>query len=299
MSRFCLIFRDISEIFYLTKQKNMPNSATPAPLTAWALNGIPEVRAGDDIAELIWSAIQAPSQPASMRAPQSGDIVVITSKVISKAENRFIPAAEIEQHLQNETVRVVARRAHPNGETRIVENSLGIIAAAAGIDQSNVPDGYALLLPVNPDRSAQVICERLRELANVPLAVIITDTVGRPWRIGQTDIAIGAAGLNVVDDLRGQNDAEGRRLEVTITAVADEIAAAADLVKGKVGGTPVAIVRGLGHLVGEAVNTPGAKTLQRPSDEDMFSLGSAEAYAQGMAAARAEQSSAEHERTTP
>ena len=180
---------------------------------------------------------------------------------------------------------------HPGGVTRIVENRQGLVLAAAGVDGSNTPDGLVLLLPIDPDASARAICAALRERTGLRLGVIVTDTAGRPWREGQTDIAIGAAGLAVLDDLRGTTDASGRRLDVTVAAVADEIAGAADLVKGKTSGNPVAVVRGLGRLVGRLVgdldaepDARGASLLQRSSESDMFRLGTAEAHAEGFAA---------------
>ena len=176
---------------------------------------------------------------------------------------------------------------HPGGVTRIVENRQGLVLAAAGVDGSNTPDGLVLLLPIDPDASARAICAALRERTGLRLGVLVTDTAGRPWREGQTDIAIGAAGFAVLDDLRGTTDASGRRLDATVAAVADEIAGAADLVKGKTSGNPVAVVRGLGRLVGDLDAEPdvrGASLLQRASESDMFRLGTAEAHAEGFAA---------------
>jgi coenzyme F420-0:L-glutamate ligase/coenzyme F420-1:gamma-L-glutamate ligase len=251
-------------------------------LKVFALGGFGEIQAGDDLATLIAEAAQS--------RLLDGDIVAVTSKIVSKAEGRFARAADREQAITDETVRVVAARAHPGGVTRIVENRQGLVMAAAGVDTSNAPDGVVLLLPVDPDASARAICAALRERTGLRLGVLVTDTAGRPWREGQTDIAIGAAGLAVLDDLRGTADVSGRRLDVTVAAVADEIAGAADLVKGKTSGNPVAVVRGLGRLVG-GIDTVGARALQRPSDTDMFRLGTAEAraegYAEGLAAGRA------------
>ena len=180
---------------------------------------------------------------------------------------------------------------HPGGVTRIVENRQGLVLAAAGVDGSNTPDGIVLLLPADPDASARALCAALRERTGLRLGVLVTDTAGRPWREGQTDIAIGAAGLAVLDDLRGTTDASGRRLDATVAAVADEIAGAADLVKGKTSGNPVAVVRGLGRLVGRLVgdldaepDARGASLLQRASESDMFRLGTAEAHTEGFAA---------------
>lgn len=241
-------------------------------LSVFTLDGFGEISAGDDLATLIAEAAQS--------RLLDGDIISVTSKIVSKAEGRTVLAADREQAITDETVRVVASRAHPGGLTRIVENRQGLVMAAAGVDTSNAPDGTVLLLPVDPDRSARAICSVLRERTGLRLGVLVTDTAGRPWREGQTDIAIGAAGLAVLDDLRGTADASGRRLDVTVAAVADEIAGAADLVKGKTSGNPVAVVRGLGRLVGD-LDTVGARALQRPSDTDMFRLGTAEARAEG------------------
>lgn len=244
-------------------------------MQVWALDGIPEIRAGDDLARIIGDR---------WPDPQNGDILVVTSKVVSKAEGRQVAAADREQAITAETVRVVASREHPGGVTRIVENRLGLVMAAAGVDASNTPDGTVLLLPVDPDASAASIAAALRRRFGVSVGVVISDTLGRPWRLGQTDAAIGAAGIHVVDDLRGSTDAGGRPLEVTITAVADELASAADLVKGKSAGRPVAIIRGMAHLV-TGLDAPGAHSLVRPAEQDMFRLGSDEAYAQGFSAA--------------
>ena len=244
-------------------------------LKVFALGGFGEIVAGDDLGVLICEAAQS--------RLIDGDIVVVTSKIVSKAEGRTALAVDREQAITDETVRVVAARAHPGGVTRIVENRQGLVMAAAGVDTSNAPEGVVLLLPVDPDASARAICAALRERTGLRLGVLVTDTAGRPWREGQTDIAIGAAGLAVLDDLRGTADVFGRRLVVTVAAVADEIAGAADLVKGKTSGNPVAVVRGLGRLVAE-LDAVGARALQRPSATDMFRLGTAEAHAEGYTA---------------
>ena len=241
-------------------------------LSVRAVEGIPEIVAGDDLVAIIGDAVAGELQ--------DGDIVSVTSKIVSKAEGRQVLAADREDAITAETVRVVASRTHPGGVTRIVENRLGMVLAAAGVDASNVPEGVVLLLPVDPDASARALCAALRERFGVRVGVIITDTLGRPWRQGQTDVAIGAAGIRVLDDLRGQTDAGGRRLDVTVAAVADEIAGAADLVKGKAAGLPVAIVRGLGDLVAE-LDEPGAAAIVRPAAEDMFRLGTQEAWDEG------------------
>ncbi|GAB2872217.1 coenzyme F420-0:L-glutamate ligase [Actinoallomurus bryophytorum] len=232
----------------------------PTTFEVFGVPGLPEVREGDDIAALIAGT--------DLR---DGDIVVVTSKIVSKAEGRLLVAGDREKAIDAETVRVVARR----GGTRIVQNRQGLVLAAAGVDASNTEPGTVLLLPVDPDASARVIRARLRELTGVRLGVIVSDTLGRPWRLGLTDAAIGAAGVVPMDDLRGRTDAYGNLLEATMTSVADEVASAAELVKGKLSGVPVAVVRGLGHLVtGE--DGPGARVLVRSADEDMFRYGSAD-----------------------
>lgn len=261
----------------------MTESSTPArppapELRVWALDGIPEVAAGDDLVALVVAAVAGRSGADGALA--DGDVVVVTSKIVSKVEGRFVAAEDREQAITDETVRVVASRAHPGGVTRIVENRLGLVMAAAGVDASNTPEGTVLLLPVDPDASAGRLRAGLAERLGVRVGVVVTDTAGRPWRAGQTDIAIGAAGVRVMDDLRGQTDTQGRPLTVTVAAVADEIAAAAELVKGKASGRPLAVVRGLAHLTLDD-DGPGARTLVRLGAEDMFAQGSAEAYAQG------------------
>ncbi|MET3925229.1 coenzyme F420-0:L-glutamate ligase [Devosia sp. 2618] len=256
--------------------------------TVWGVTGLPEINKGDDLVDHIATAIDASISTDPDAELQNGDILVITSKIVSKAEGMQVPVADREKAIAADTVRVVAERVHPGGVTQIVETRHGLIMAAAGIDTSNVPDGLALRLPEDPDRSAQDICRGLRERYGVDLGIIITDTLGRPWRVGQTDVAIGAAGIIVTDDLRGGTDANGRALNVTITVLADELAGAADLVKGKASGIPVAVVRGLSRLVTD-VGAPGARTLVRSVDDDMFRFGSAEAYQLGYEAALAEQ----------
>ncbi|WP_258075375.1 coenzyme F420-0:L-glutamate ligase [Rathayibacter sp. AY1E3] len=250
---------------------------------AWALDGIPEVTPGDDLLELILAAVAA---AAEEDRPADGDILVVTSKIVSKAEGRVVAATDREDAITAETVRVVASRAHGSGVTRIVENRLGIVQAAAGVDASNVAEGTVLLLPLDPDASARALCAGLRERLGVEVGVLVSDTLGRAWRVGQTDAAIGAAGVLVIDDLRGGVDALGRTLGVTMPAVADEIAALGDLVKGKASGRPVAVVRGLARLV-TRVESPGARTLTRTGPDDMFRLGADEAFAEGFAAGAA------------
>ncbi|MFF4368441.1 coenzyme F420-0:L-glutamate ligase [Streptomyces sp. NPDC001594] len=226
-----------------------------------ALPGIPEVRPGDDLARLIADA--APDL-------RDGDVLLVTSKIVSKAEGRIVRADSREEAIDAETVRVVARR----GTLRIVENRQGLVMAAAGVDASNTEPGTVLLLPEDPDASAAALRDGLRTLLSVDVGVVVTDTFGRPWRAGLTDVAIGAAGVRVLDDLRGGTDDRGNPLSATIVATADELAAAGDLVKGKAAGLPVALVRGLGHVVGGASS---ARDLVRPPADDMFRLGTSEA----------------------
>ena len=255
--------------------------------SVWGLAGLPEIEAGDDLVALIAEAIAGQSTGRPEDALQDGDILVVTSKIISKAEGRQVPVADREKAIAEDTVRVVAERVHPGGVTQIVETRHGLIMAAAGIDTSNVPDGVALRLPEDPDASARSLCAGLRDRFGIRLGIVITDTFGRPWRVGQTDVAIGAAGLIVTDDMRGGVDANGRPLQVTITVLADELAGAADLVKGKASNIPVAVVRGLERLVTD-LDAAGARTLVRSVDDDMFRFGSAEAYRLGYDAAIAE-----------
>ncbi len=221
------------------------------------IEGIGEVRPGDDLAALIVAA----AAPGSLR---DRDCLVVTQKVVSKAEGRLAPVdpddpTSHKPLVEAESVRVLRRR----GDLIISETAQGFVCANAGVDLSNVEEGFAALLPVDSDRSARRIRDRVRALAGVEVAVVISDTFGRPWRRGVTDTAIGCAGIAAVVDLRGSTDALGRELKVTEVAVADEIAAAADLVMGKAKGVPVAVVRGLeeswfrtGSVVTEIVRPP-------------------------------------------
>jgi coenzyme F420-0:L-glutamate ligase/coenzyme F420-1:gamma-L-glutamate ligase len=232
-----------------------------AALTVIGVPGLPEIAAGADLAALISDAAD------DLR---DGDIVVVTSKIVSKAEGRVV-RADRERAIDSEAVRVVARR----GPTRIVETRHGLVLAAAGVDSSNTAPGTVVLLPEDPDGSARRLRKALADRRGVRVGVVVTDTMGRPWRTGQTDAAIGAAGLAPLRDHRGEPDTFGNQLEVTIAAVGDEIAAAADLVKGKTTQVPVAIVRGLAELVTDA-DGPGAAALIRPAVDDMFRLGTAD-----------------------
>ncbi|MET4582125.1 coenzyme F420-0:L-glutamate ligase/coenzyme F420-1:gamma-L-glutamate ligase [Conyzicola nivalis] len=262
----------------------MSSAATCCPswgadpvLSVYAAAGIPEVKPGDDLSILIGDALDG--------LLSDGDILAVTSKIVSKAEGRIVHADDREQAITDETVRVVATRRHPGGVTRIVENRLGMVAAAAGVDSSNTAAGTVLVLPLDPDASARTLRLALEERFGLRLGVIITDTLGRAWREGQTDVAIGASGVRLIEDLRGTRDSHGRSLDVTAPAVGDEIAAAADLVKGKAGGLPVAVVRGLGRLLD--ADAPGARVLIRPARNDMFRLGTDEAWQRGFEAGRA------------
>jgi len=222
-----------------------------------AVAGLPEVRPGDDLAALIAGAVDL----------VDGDVVVVTQKVVSKAEDRLVdidPEVGHRPLVERESVRILRRR----GDLVIAETEHGFVCANAGVDLSNVEAGQAALLPIDSDRSARRIRDALRHRFSVDVAVVVSDTFGRPWRRGVTDVAIGCAGLRPVVDLRGTTDALGRELQVTEVAVVDEIAAAAELVMGKAAGVPVAVVRGIdpswfgdGSVVDDVVRSP---------DEDLF-----------------------------
>lgn len=232
-------------------------------ITLHAPDGVPEVRPGDDLATLLLDAVEV----------LDGDVVVVTSKVVSKAEGR-IRRGERDTELATETVRVVASR----GATTIVRNRLGLTMAAAGIDASNVEAGHVLLLPEDPDRSARALRQQIHVRTGRTVGVVLSDTAGRPWREGQTDIAIGAAGVVVAEDFTGRLDAHGNPLAVTAPAVADELASAAELASGKLGGRPFTLVRGRADLVLPArEDGPGAAALVREDGADLFGYGSREA----------------------
>jgi coenzyme F420-0:L-glutamate ligase/coenzyme F420-1:gamma-L-glutamate ligase len=237
------------------------------------VTGIGEVSSGDDLATLLHEAL------ADGPGLNDGDIVVVTSKVVSKAEGQ-VQAVDRTVALATETDRVVARR----GPVTIARTHHGLVMANAGIDASNVPPGSLVLLPRDPDATARALRERLAgQGANV--AVLVSDTSGRAWRNGQTDIAVGAAGLEVVRDFAGILDGYGNELAVTAPAVADEIASAADLVKGKLARVPVAVVRGLGHLVlPRGSHGPGAAALLRGEGTDMFGHGTRDAVVRAVTA---------------
>ena len=223
------------------------------------VTGLPEIRPDNVIAELVVDAARRQGAPL-----EAGDCLVVTQKIVSKAEGRLVPLdpddlAARRALVESESVRVLRRR----GELLISETRHGFICANAGVDLSNVNEGSAALLPSEPDRSAKRIRDGVRAHAEVEVAVVVTDTFGRAWRQGLTDVAIGVSGLAAVVDLRGQHDERGRELQVTEVAVADEVAAAAELVMGKASGIPVAIVRGLDPTwfregsVRELIRSPG------------------------------------------
>ncbi|WP_211336197.1 coenzyme F420-0:L-glutamate ligase [Bogoriella caseilytica] len=253
--------------------------AATAALTVIAPEGVPVLTSGDDLAAVLTPVLERAVWPDGTLGLRPGDVVVVSSKIVSKAEGRLVAARDEEERqavIAGETVRVVAERARPDGGAlRIVENHLGLVMAAAGVDTSDVPPGTALLLPEDPDASARKLRLGLHARTGVKPGVIVTDTFGRPWRRGLVDQAIGAAGVAVQDDRRGEHDSYGRELQVTVIAVADEIAAAAELVKGKATGRPVAVVRGMGHAVTDE-DGAGARELIRTPEEDMFRRGVAE-----------------------
>jgi coenzyme F420-0:L-glutamate ligase / coenzyme F420-1:gamma-L-glutamate ligase len=245
----------------------------PEGLTVLPVSGLPEVAPGDDLAALIVSGVTA----AGLEIVD-GDVIVVSSKVASKALG--LVAADRTAAVAVATRRVVAERALDDGRvTRVVESAAGPVMAAGGVDASNTGDlAGVLLLPEDPDAVCVSLLERLRVSFEVNrLGVILSDTSGRPWRMGQVDFALGAAGLCVVDDLRGSSDADGRTLSVTTRAIGDEVAAAADLVKGKAAGVPVALVRGVGEFVTGSVGEQGGRSLVRTGPEDWFATGAAEA----------------------
>jgi coenzyme F420-0:L-glutamate ligase/coenzyme F420-1:gamma-L-glutamate ligase len=232
-------------------------------LSVIPIEGIGEIRPGDELAVFIAAAAHAQDTPL-----QGGDCLVVTQKVVSKAENRLVPLdpddlAARRALVESESVRIVRRR----GDLIISETRHGFVCANAGIDLSNVEHGWAALLPVDSDRSAKHVRDALRARENVDVGVIISDTFGRPWRRGLTDVAIGVSGVAAVVDLRDTTDALGRVLQVTEVAVADEIASAAELVMGKATNVPAAIVRGVEP---SWLREGSVRELIRPTDEDLF-----------------------------
>lgn len=236
-------------------------------LEAWPVEGVGEVVAGTDLVDLLAAA--------DLR---DGDVLLVTSKVVAKAEGQ-VRAVDRDTAVADETVRVVARR----GGTRVVENHLGLVMAAGGVDASNVAPGHVVVLPRDPDASARRLREALHARRGVDVAVVVTDTVGRAWRHGQTDLAIGAAGIDPVDAVPA-TDPYGNPLVVTAPAVVDELAGLAELVTGKTGGRPFSLVRGLaGRLRPPGDHGPGARVLVRPREMDMFALGAREAVLAALA----------------
>jgi coenzyme F420-0:L-glutamate ligase / coenzyme F420-1:gamma-L-glutamate ligase len=248
-------------------------------ISIFAPTGIGEVVAGTDLA----TAILAAADTDALGPLRDGDIVVVTSKIISKAEGRIAPASRRAELITSESRRTVARR----GETRIVRTHGGLTMAAAGVDASNVSAESILLLPHDSDASAAALREQLVAATGLRLGVIISDTAGRPWRMGQTDHAIGLSGVQALQNYVGARDTYGNQLQVTVMAVADELAAAADLVKGKLRGRPVAVIRGLGLLVSEVDSS--ARELLREPGKDMFGFGSEEAVLAAALAATEQQ----------
>jgi coenzyme F420-0:L-glutamate ligase/coenzyme F420-1:gamma-L-glutamate ligase len=240
-------------------------ASPPSGLSVHPVHGLPEFGPGDDLAGAIAAA-----------APwlADGDVVVVTSKVVSKVENRRVhvpPGTDREaarrRAVEDEAVRVVARR----GPLSIVETRQGWVLAAAGVDASNVAQDLLVLLPEDGDASARALRARLAELLGVDVGVVVSDTFGRPWREGLTDVAVGSAGLPALIDHRGEVDAHGNRLDVTRTALVDELASAADLVKGKLSGVPVAVVRGVPHHPPDP--DLGTRPLVRLPADDLFPYG--------------------------
>jgi coenzyme F420-0:L-glutamate ligase len=227
------------------------------------VSGIGEIHRGDELAELIADAARAQRTPLA-----DGDCLVVTQKIVSKAEGRLVPLDPLDRDarrklVESESVRIVRVR----GDLIISETAHGFVCANAGVDLSNVESGYAALLPVDADRSAKHVRDALHARAGVDVAVIVSDTFGRPWRQGLTDVAIGVCGITAVVDLRGAADALGRELMVTEVAIADEIASAAELVMGKSANVPAAIVRGLDSAwFGDG----SVRQLVRPPQDDLF-----------------------------
>lgn len=232
-------------------------------LSLTPIHGIPEVRKGDVLATFIADAADAQETPL-----RHGDCLVVTQKVVSKVEGRVVAIDPDDRQarrrlVESESVRVLRRR----GDSLIVETKHGFVCAAAGVDISNIDKGYAALLPVDSDKSAKRIRDGLRATRAVEVGVVISDTFGRAWRRGQTDVAIGVSGIAAMLDLRGTTDMQGRELLVTEIAIADEIAGAAELVMGKSAGVPVAIVRGLDPAW---FHESSVRELIRDPADDMF-----------------------------
>ncbi len=248
-----------------------PGATGPQPITCFPVTGLGEVVPGDDLAELLAGVLVAggSSIPCLPGGIADGDVLVVTQKVVSKAEGRLVTVDGDEDEakralVERESVRVLRRR----GDLVISETRHGFVCANAGVDLSNVTAGTAALLPLDPDRSARRIREGLEHRHGIAVGVVISDTFGRPWRRGLTDVAIGVAGIAGVVDLRGNLDASGRVLDATEVCVADELAGAAELVMGKDRGVPAAVVRGVDPQWLRPSSV--AAEIVRPYGEDLF-----------------------------
>ncbi|GAA1489936.1 coenzyme F420-0:L-glutamate ligase [Brachybacterium sacelli] len=250
-----------------TQRPQVAPSARPAPsspppsgaVEILPVRGIPEIREGDDLAAVLAPALRD-------LGARDGDVLCLSTKVVSKAAGLRVAPEEREAAVEAAAVRTVARRRHTRVVTSVVQIASGPVMAAAGVDSSNAPDG-PLLLPEDPDASARHLRDALAELLGLHLGVLLTDTSSRIWRVGVGDIALGAAGVASLQDLRGGVDADGRPLTVTVRALADELAAAADLVKGKANGVPAALVRGVAEAT--SADVP-ARELSRTGGDDWF-----------------------------
>jgi coenzyme F420-0:L-glutamate ligase/coenzyme F420-1:gamma-L-glutamate ligase len=233
-------------------------------ITMWGVTGIGEVKPGDQIGDIVVDACSAePNGPLA-----NGDVIVVTQKIVSKAEGRLVEVdpddATSHKHLvEEEAVRILRRR----GDLLITETKHGFVCANSGVDLSNVERGFAALLPLDSDRSARRIRDIVRAKLGIEVGVIVSDTFGRPWRLGLTDVAIGVAGVAGVVDLRGTPDALGRTMQVTEVCVADELAGAAEMVMGKSSGIPVAVIRGVDP---RWLRDSSIKEIVRPAREDLF-----------------------------
>jgi coenzyme F420-0:L-glutamate ligase / coenzyme F420-1:gamma-L-glutamate ligase len=249
-------------------------SSAASELRVLPVGGMPEVREGNRLGKLI----------SARAALEEGDVVVVSQKAVSKAEGRVVSLAQVRPSVRAERLAAQLDRdpalvqlaldesrevLRAERGVLVCETRQGLVCANAGVDTSNVGEGLAVLLPTDPDGSARRIRAELREASGRSLAVIVSDSFGRAWRRGQCEIAVGCAGLRPLDDWRGRTDAGGRLLAATVIAIADEAAAAADLVRDKASGVPAAIVRGLGPHVSDG-DGPGAAALCRPREQDLF-----------------------------
>lgn len=262
------------------------DASTSSPTHAVMAVGVPSSHrftTGDDIVVLLKDSLRDVVWPDGSVGLESGDIVTISSKVVAKTEGRVHDAAEREDWIKADTARIVATKVTPQGTTQIVQTHQGFVLAAAGVDESNTEAGTIVRLPENPDASAAHIRAKIASLMSIDVGVIITDTWGRAWRMGVTDHAIGSSGVKVLDDYADRVDGFGRPLRTTVIALADEIAAFAHLAAPKEQLVPVVAVRGLSHYVGETHDR--ALDLIRPPDQDLFSLGTLEAWEKGLTSA--------------